>query len=139
MTDTHPKADRHPVLFFDGECALCSRTMRWLLKRDRRAILRFAPLGGNTHAALDSPGASEQGSTLILVRDGRVYLRSAGVIRMLWSIGGVWALLGGLLWLIPLPLRDAGYRFIAARRYRWFGRTDSCLMPSDDTRARILD
>mgnify|MGYP002620454949 FL=1 len=139
MTDASPKTDRHPILFFDGECALCSRTVRWLLKRDRRAILRFAPLGGKTHSALGGPGASEGGSTLILVRDGEVFLRSAGVVRMLWSIGGVWALLGGLLWLIPLPLRDAGYRFVAARRYRWFGRADACPMPSDDTRARILD
>lgn len=137
MDDTRPK--EAPILFFDGTCALCSATVQWALKHDRRGDLRFAPLDGATHKALGSPGADQGGSTLILVKDAQIFMRSAGAIRLFLALGGIWRILGWLLWVIPRPLRDAGYRFIAARRYRWFGRVEACAMPNDPTSRRVLD
>ncbi len=128
-----------PILFFDGSCALCARTVQWALRHDKRAVLRFAPLNGATHRQLGCPGADEGGSTLILVNNGQVFMRSAGALRFLWSLGGGWNLLGRVLWLIPRPLRDVGYRFIAARRYRWFGRVDACATPTKALSQRILE
>lgn len=132
--------ERHePILFFDGSCALCSSTVQWALRRDKRGILRFAPLEGETHRRFGNPGADQGGSTLILVKDGEVFMRSAGAIRLLWALGGVWGVLGGLVWLIPRPLRDLGYRFVAKYRHRWFGFADPSKRPEDPDAGRVLD
>lgn len=131
------RSNRDPVLFFDGTCALCSSTVQWALRHDRRGVLRFAPLGGETHRQLGSPGADQNGSTLILVWDGEVFMRSAGAVRMLWALGGLWGVVGALIWIVPRPLRDAGYRFVAGRRHRWFGFSDPGAL--DDPAHRVLN
>lgn len=125
------------VLFFDGVCGFCNRCVDFTLRRDRRGRIRVAPLQGET-AAARLPEDARDLNSLAFLTGGRCYRYSAAVVRVLWTLGGLWAALGWLLWIIPQPLRDVGYRCIARHRYRIFGKKDSCRMPTAEERARFL-
>lgn len=129
---------RSPILFYDGTCGFCNGTVQWVLRNDRRARLRFAPLQGSTYAALDVANKPTDLSTIVLVENDRLYTRTSATVRMLRAMGGVWSLLGSLLWLIPKPLRDLGYRLIARNRYRLAGRVEACSLPTGPVAARML-
>ncbi len=133
------EADRPTnVLYFDGVCGLCNRSVDFILSRDRRGSIRFAPLQGET-AKLRKNAVDTNISTVVWTdAHGRDFLRSAAAVRVLWQLGGVWLLIGWLLWLIPLPLRDLGYRIIAMNRYRLFGKKETCRLPTAAERARFL-
>ena len=140
-TSAGPGDDRaagRPILFFDGVCGLCNRSVDFALARDRRQRLLFAPLQGETaRERLDqSDVASLQ--TVVLADARGVHRRSSAVVRVLWLLGGLWCVVGTLLWLIPRPLRDLGYKLVARYRYRWFGRKETCRMPTPAERARFL-
>lgn len=132
----------HPVVFFDGECALCHRGVRFLAARDRLARLRFAPLDGEVaHAAL-APAlrdAGPGGTVVLLEPDGRTSVRAAAVLRALAATGGPWTVLGAVAQAGPIvALLDVAYRALARRRTRWFGRTTECPLPDPGMRERLL-
>lgn len=131
----------HPVILFDGVCGLCNRTVDLLLRHDRRGRLRFAaqqsPAG---QALLARHGLPPDAlAYLVLVENGGVATRSTAVLRIGRLLGGGWAGLAALGYLVPRPLRDALYDFVARRRYAWFGRRADCRVPTADERARFLD
>jgi predicted DCC family thiol-disulfide oxidoreductase YuxK len=127
-----------PVVFFDGVCGLCNRSIDFILKRDRRGVFLVTPLQGETAARmLDSEDRERLGS-LIVWMSGRTYRRSAAVARVLWRLGPLWKVVGWLLWLIPLPVRDLAYCIVAGNRYRLFGKKDTCRLPTEAERARFL-
>jgi predicted DCC family thiol-disulfide oxidoreductase YuxK len=134
-SESRPRA----IVFFDGVCGLCNATVDYWITRDVRGRLAFAPLQGET-AARYLPEAFRQDlkSMALRTEEGDIYTRSAAAARILWRIGGVWTLLGALLWLIPLPVRDLGYRLVAAWRYRLFGRRETCRLPTGDEADRLL-
>lgn len=76
---------------------------------------------------------------MVFMRDGQTFTRTAAVSRMLMTLGGRWKLLGGLLWIIPWPIRDLGYRAVSCLRYRLFGKHESCRLPTPQERAVFLD
>ena len=119
--------------------------MDFVLSRDRRGAIRFAPLQGETAKEVLSsefrvPSAKTHSFDTIVWIDSshREFVRSAAAVRLLWRLGGVWSLFGWVLWLIPRPLRDVGYRLVAANRYRWFGKKETCRLPSPAERERFL-
>ncbi len=139
-TDSQPqsKAGDHPIVFFDGVCGLCSHAVDFAMARDANATFRFAPLQGETaHAMLPEADTANLNSMAVAI-DGKIYRRSSAVVRMLWGLGPFWRLCGWLLWLIPLPLRDLGYKVVAKWRYRLFGKHESCRLPTPEERERFL-
>ena len=129
----------HPVVLFDGVCNLCNASVTFLIDRDSEALFRFAPLQSDVGQALVSRCELEGEDSIVLVEeDGRCYVRSEAALRIARRMDGAWPLLSAFL-LLPRPLRDAAYRFIARNRYRWFGRQDACRLPTPDLRARFLD
>lgn len=128
-----------PIVFFDGVCGFCNRTVNWLLIRDTSQKLRFAPLQGTTAAEMLPEQIRVRLDSLVLTMNRQVFLRTAAVCRILMILGGRWKLLGIMLWLIPVPLRDLGYRIIARVRYRLFGKLDSCRLPLPHERQVFLD
>ncbi|WP_417381548.1 thiol-disulfide oxidoreductase DCC family protein [Gimesia sp.] len=129
-----------PILFFDGVCGLCNSSVDFAMARDRHARLYYAPLQGETAQELLSEQDLANVDTVVFrtVEGSHCYKRSAAVVRLLWLLGFPWNVCGWLLWCIPLPFRDLGYRLIASVRYRLFGKHETCRMPSPDERARIL-
>jgi len=131
--------DHTPILFYDGECGLCSRAVQWCLRHDHNRVLRFAPLQGTTYAALRFDDKPSQLDTLVFADADGLHVRSSGALRAMRLLGGPWGVLAVMCyWLVPRVLRDRVYRFIAARRLGWFGPADQCAMPGDDDRLRFL-
>jgi predicted DCC family thiol-disulfide oxidoreductase YuxK len=127
-----------PILFFDGACGLCARSVAWCLAHDPGGRLRYAPLQGATYAALPHPGRPAELDTVVLLEDGRLWLRSDAVLRVLAYAGGGWAALGTVAGWVPRPLREVAYRFVARRRLGWFGTADACRLPTARERGRFL-
>jgi predicted DCC family thiol-disulfide oxidoreductase YuxK len=128
------------LVLYDGECGLCDRSVQWLLRHDRRGVLRYAPLQGETARAFVPAGKPVE--TIVFVErgdDGQVRLseRSRAAFAILGRIGGPWRVLS---WLRVLPafFTDLFYRFVARNRLRWFGRVDACRLPDPAVRARFL-
>ncbi len=123
-------------LFFDGDCGLCHHSVRFVLRRDAQRRFRFAPLEGETFAPYlerlqsEQQGAPVPDSMIVATPDGRLLLRSDGVVHILRQLGAPWRALGGLLALVPRPVRDLGYRIVARIRHRLFSRPrDVCPIP----------
>jgi predicted DCC family thiol-disulfide oxidoreductase YuxK len=143
---TTPHPIPGPLVLYDGHCGLCDRSVRWLVERDRGAVLRFAPLQGETAAPiLERYGipADRDFRTMLVVDEPatpreRLRVRSDGALAALVALGGRWRFFAGLARLVPRFLRDAVYDFVAARRLRWFGRLDACRIPTPAERARFL-
>lgn len=126
------------TVFFDGLCGLCNASVDFILRRDRSCAFRFAPLQGATAQASLPETLRQRLDTLVLQTTAGTYVRSAAVVRILWGLGGLWRVWGCLLWLIPLPLRDLGYRIVSANRIRWFGAKETCRIPTPEERERFL-
>jgi predicted DCC family thiol-disulfide oxidoreductase YuxK len=78
-------------------------------------------------------------SSVLIEKGGRVYSRSDGMLVAGHALGGIWALLAKVFGILPRSLRDKLYDWIAANRYRWFGKKDACSLPSGAVRERLLD
>ena len=134
-----------PVVFFDGECPLCNRSVAFLARHDAAGRLRFAHLQGRYAAEQLTPAVrntARDGSVVLLepAHDGRVSLRSAAVLRALAHASAVWrplALLAGSR--LAVRVLDVLYDFVAQRRDAWFGRHDTCALPDASFRARFVD
>lgn len=130
-----------PLYFFDGQCVLCSRFVAFCLKRDTAGRLKFAsaqsPLGRRVLEALGLP-QDELDRTILLLENDTVHTRSTAVLRALRHLKGPARWLYPLI-LVPKILRDPAYDIVARNRLRWFGRLDTCLVPSPQTRDRFID
>lgn len=138
-TQTDKSASREAIVFFDGICGFCNQSVNFLMARDTHRTLKFAPLQGETARERLPENLWQDVNTLVFHRDGATYVRSAAVVRILLTIGGVWSVAGMMLWLIPLPLRDLGYRVVARLRYRIFGKRDACRLPTAEDRGAMLE
>jgi predicted DCC family thiol-disulfide oxidoreductase YuxK len=137
-------APRTPLLMYDGTCGLCNACVRLLLRIDKRATLRFAPLQGLTaQAILRERGLpTEDFDSLIFVpdfprRDGPHYLRTDGVLQVMNELGGVWRVVSWLR-VIPGWLRDPMYKVVARTRYRLFGEYRPRPLKKAEWAARFL-
>lgn len=131
------------MLLYDGDCGYCNGWVRWLLRHDAGGSLCFAMLQGAHGAAfLERVPALARLDSIILVEGTgeatRVYVRSAASIRLARYLGVPWSLFA-LVVVIPRPLRDALYDFVARHRYQWFGRAMTCPVPTVAQRRRFLD
>ena len=138
-TESENSTDNESIVFFDGVCGLCNHTVNFLMRRDRRGVLKFAPLQGEISKELVPDEVREQLNTFVFADRGKLSYRSSALSRILFRIGGIWAVIGGILWLIPWPLRDIGYRIVSKLRYRLFGKHESCRLPTPEERSRFLD
>jgi predicted DCC family thiol-disulfide oxidoreductase YuxK len=134
------------IVFYDGVCGLCNRLVRFLLRRDRHARLRFAPLQGplaRTELGRHGYDPSDL-DTVYVIADRhtpseRVLAKSPAIFHALDSLGGGWRVLARAGSFVPVALADAVYDAVAARRYRTFGKLESCPIPPPEWRARFID
>lgn len=128
-----------PILLFDGVCNLCNSTVQWVLRRDRHARFRFAALQSDVgRQLLLERGLDPDALDSVVLIDGeQVLQRSSAALGIAVRLGGFWQL-AGIFYLIPAPLRDAVYNWVARNRYRWFGRQEQCWLPRPEWRERFL-
>ena len=136
----------HPILLYDGVCGLCNRLNQFVLRRDPAGIFRFASLQSPLAArilARHGADAADLNTVYVVVNpdqpDEYLLARSDAVIFVLKQLGGFWGLIGFVLQFKPRFLRDWGYRVVARNRYRVFGRSETCFLPSPENLDRFLD
>lgn len=130
-----------PVLLFDGHCALCNRSVKFVLRNERKPVLLFCPLESPQAAGLLAQAGHKPTvlpDSVILLSRGQVFVESEAVIRIALILGGLWKL-AAVFFLIPPFFRNRLYRWIARNRFRWFGRTEHCLLVTGQQKARFLN
>jgi len=134
------------ILLYDGVCGLCNRIIQFVLRHDRKEVFRFAALQTQLATRIlrrhgENPSALD--TVYVVVNydrpDESLLTRSDAVFFTLKQFPGFWPVLGKAGSVLPRRLRDALYRLVARRRYRIFGRYDSCPVPSPETKARFLE
>jgi predicted DCC family thiol-disulfide oxidoreductase YuxK len=133
-----------PVLLYDGVCGFCNWAVQFVLARDPHGPMRFSPLQSDFGEALKArhPELRDIDSVVYFEPSDdpsteRYWVRSAAALRVASYLGGVWKLALAAR-LIPAFIRDALYDLFARYRYRFFGRQESCMLPSRETRSRFI-
>jgi predicted DCC family thiol-disulfide oxidoreductase YuxK len=128
------------LVLFDGVCNLCNASVQFLLRQDTAEKFLFASLQSNTGqkilAQYGLDGAAIQ--SVVLIHHGKAYTKSSAALRLAWILGGAWSLAYVFI-IVPKFLRDAVYDVVARNRYRWFGKSDTCWLPTAALKARFLD
>lgn len=139
MRDAPTASDAQPLLLYDGECGLCERSVQFTIRHNSKQNVRFAALQSDVgQRALEAAGLpAEYRDSLVLVDDARTHLKSKGAIRLARHLDWPWRALGATK-VIPRPVRDWAYDFVAKRRFRWFGRVEACRLPTPQERARFV-
>lgn len=130
---------RQTIVLFDGVCNLCNGLVRFLLARDTGQRLVFASLQSDAGQALlrQHRLPTDDFNSFVLIDNGGAHVRSTAALRLVRRLPAPWPLAYWLM-VLPLPLRDAGYSWVAANRYRLFGQTRECMIPTPELRARFL-
>ncbi len=127
------------ILLFDGTCNMCNGAVQWLIAKDKKRVLRYGTLQSDRGQHLRRAyGVDAEIDSMIALADGSAFVHSDGALAVGRALGGAWAVGARIAALVPRPLRDVAYRFIARRRYRWFGQQDSCMVPTPELRALFL-
>lgn len=128
-----------PIILFDGVCNFCDASVNFVIRHDPSAFFRFAPLQSPAgQEILKKLGLSTTDlDTMVLVEDERFFTRSTAALRIARRLSGLWPLLFAFM-IVPRILRDGVYGLIAKYRYRWWGKKDSCLVPTAELRERFL-
>ena len=119
------------ILYFDGVCNLCNKTVQWVLKHDRTRTIHFAPL--QEHRDL----LQSDMTSVVLFYNGTYYYKSDAVLKLVSFFGWQWQWVR-MAYILPKFLRDKLYTFVANRRYKWFGKENECMVPSPDAKHRFL-
>jgi predicted DCC family thiol-disulfide oxidoreductase YuxK len=128
-----------PVLLFDGVCNLCNGFIQFLIRQDRKGILKFASLQSDAAAQLlQGHGDLKKLTSVVLVEKGQVFQKSNAVLKLLNHLSWYWQW-AQVFWIVPRFIRDGIYDWIARNRYQWFGKQDTCMIPTPELTARFLD
>lgn len=131
--------DGGPRTVMDAQCGLCAKGARWIARRDKQNAFKIIPLQSELGCALmhhygldpDDP------ASWLYIEEGRAYSSLDAFIRVGQRLGGLSRGLA-VLRIIPKPIQDMCYGFVARNRYRFFGRVDLCAMPDPDVRKRLI-
>ncbi len=131
--------ERHTLVLFDGVCNLCNNSVNFIIDRDPKAFFKFAALQDEAVKPLLTRYAlsTDYLDSLVVVEAGQCYRSSTAALRIARRLTGGWPLFYAFI-IIPRPVRDVIYNWIARNRYRFFGKRDTCRIPTPELRARFL-
>lgn len=129
----------HPVILFDGVCKLCNASVKYVIKHDPEGLYRFASLQSSSgHIILQQYGIPvNEMQSFVLIQDNKAYTRSTAALLVAKRLTGPVKLLYGFI-IVPTFLRNIVYDIIARYRYKWFGKKDSCMIPTAALQSRFL-
>jgi predicted DCC family thiol-disulfide oxidoreductase YuxK len=132
-------AGRQPIIFFDGDCFLCDHMLKFFLKKNILGDLNFASLQSDAGIEILKLTGSTvpKYDTILLLQENKLYKYSTAIIKIATRLSYPWRLLG-ILYIIPLFIRDGVYKYISKRRYKWFGRKLICEIETEYKRTRFL-
>jgi len=125
------------IVFYDGDCLLCSKTIKFLLAKDINHQLLFASLSGETYSKIKSTVSENQKNTVILLESNSFSYKSSAILHIMKILPYPWKLLHMFI-IIPKSFRDFIYDIIARNRYKWFGKTKFCYTGNRDQEKYFL-
>lgn len=127
------------IIFFDGLCNLCNGAVQFAIKRDTKNVFKFASLQSDIAVTeLAKYGVNpNQLNSIVLLEEGKIYQKSTAALRIAKRLTGLWPLLYVFI-IVPPFIRDGIYRFIAKNRYKWFGKQESCWVPTPELKSKFL-
>ncbi len=131
--------NNNPILLFDGYCNLCNSSVQFILKHEKNTDLLFTSLQSETGVNLLKQYNINPMNldSLVLIKNNTVYTKSAAALRLAPYLKGLYPILYVLL-IVPPFIRNAVYDYVARNRYKWFGKSDSCMMPEKSLVKRFL-
>ena len=129
----------NPVVLFDGVCNYCNSMVNFLIRQDKKQILRFAALQSESGQKLLKQYNLPQDKfeSVILIDKGKVFTSSTAGLKMYAKLPWYWQWMQ-VFWIVPKSIRDAVYNYIAQNRYKWFGKKDQCMIPAPGVRSRFI-
>ena len=130
----------HPTILFDGVCNLCNASVQYVIKHDPDAVFKFASLQSETGQQLLAKYdlAANNMNSFVLIKEGKAYTRSTAALLVARQLKGIIKLLYGFI-IVPSFIRNAVYDLISKNRYKWFGKKDSCMIPTASLQTRFLN
>lgn len=130
----------NPIVLFDGVCHFCNSSVQFLIRRDKNAVIQFAPLQSiQAKELIRATGyTGEIPDGVALIDGNKIYFESDAALKSLHYLGRGWKIVSYLK-LIPKPIRQGVYRMIARNRYKWFGKYDTCVIPKLEWKSRFID
>lgn len=127
------------VIVFDGVCNFCNAFVNFVMDRDSRGVFKFGTLQSQPAQEIlrQLHLSTRDYETFLLLEDGKVFSKSTAALKILRGLHGCWPWLYAFI-IIPRPLRDLLYSFIARHRYQWMGKSETCRVPSPKERARFI-
>lgn len=131
--------NEHPLVLFDGVCNFCNFWVNFAIKRNQKKNLRYTPIQGETAKKIlpHHHLSTNELSSVILIENGKAYTQSSAALQICRHLNGGWKLFYGFF-IVPKFLRDFIYNIIARNRYKWFGRKEECMVPSNEIRDLFL-
>lgn len=129
------------IILFDGVCNLCNNSVQFVIKRDKNDVFRYAALQSDVGQQLLKQRHIDTIAvdSIILIEPGvAYYIKSDAALEIAQHLGGLWKLSAIFSW-IPATIRNRIYDFVAKNRYKWFGKQESCMIPTPELRAKFLD
>lgn len=128
-----------PILLFDGVCNLCNGLVQFIIKRDPAGRFRFTALQSEAGQSLLLEAGLDPSAlnTVVMFDNGQFYTHSNVPLQIAWRLGGLWRLFF-VFKLVPKWIRDRIYDWIASNRYSWFGKKDSCMIPTPELKQRFI-
>jgi predicted DCC family thiol-disulfide oxidoreductase YuxK len=128
-----------PVLLFDGVCNFCNRMVNFAIRNDKKAKLTFAPLESKAGLALRATHhIPDNIDTIVFIEKGKAYTYATAAIRVCRYLDWPAKILYAFI-IIPPFISQPFYKWFAKKRYKWFGKTDTCMIPIPDVKKRFLD
>ncbi len=129
-----------PVILFDGVCNLCNGSVQYVIRHDRDALFKFASLQSDSGQQLlhKYQLPLNNFNSFVLIEEEKIYTRSTAALRVARKLSGMVKLLYGFI-IVPAFIRDTVYDLIARNRYKWFGKKDTCMIPTPALKSRFLN
>lgn len=130
----------NPVIFFDGVCNLCNASVQFTIEHDKKNVFKFTALQGE-YAKKILPQFSvdlNKIDSIVLIEDKEFYTKSTAALKIARRLSGLWPILYVFI-IIPKFIRDWFYDFIAKNRYKWWGKQESCWVPTPDLQSKFYD
>ena len=137
---TEDDIERRCIILFDGVCNLCNASVSFVLQHERGPDFQFASIQSETgRELLKGCGLPEDYTqAVILIDNGNVYSGSTAALKIGQQLRFPWSVLAHTGFIIPQFFRDWVYRQIANQRYRWFGKREVCMIPTESSKTRFL-
>lgn len=131
--------NQQPIILFDGVCNFCNNAVNFVIKRNAKANILFTPMQSIAGQKLLQQNnlPVDDMQSFVFIDEGKVHKQSTAALKVCKHLRGLWPLCYGFI-IVPKFIRDGVYSWIAQNRYKWFGKRQSCMIPTPEVKARFL-